>query len=288
MRSYSKRTTRGGLWPLQLGNSKRPGPLLPSSQLLLWVCQPIAEDCDLPIWIDFRGTADGARPDACQDLFLGRVCEEDLARGQIVATLLPPKRGLVRTSRVLGAVQSAVGPRKGRYGLAARIAGGGGKKRHKHGVGAPKAATWTRTRPVVTSLPQAKRGGSNKFGTTSRTQSTTARRGRVPLSGDHPCGAGARGSCRCIAVAPAATSAEDDGEGCGRRCRVSKCHAGPNSFAEELSVEQTLLVLTICCIEEAACVGHTQFRERTSPTCRLREETVGRCSIAPCDGGSLE
>ena len=73
---------------------KRPGPLLPSSQLLLWVCQPIAEDCDLPIWIDFRGTADGARPDACQDLFLGRVCEEDLARGQIVATLLPPKRGL--------------------------------------------------------------------------------------------------------------------------------------------------------------------------------------------------
>ena len=73
---------------------KRPGPLLPSSQLLLWVCQPIAEDCDLPIWIDFRGTTDGARPDACQDLFLGRVCEEDLARGQIVATLLPPKRGL--------------------------------------------------------------------------------------------------------------------------------------------------------------------------------------------------
>ncbi len=97
MRSYSKRTTRGGLWPLQLGNSKRPGPLLPSSQLLLWVCQPIAEDCDLPIWIDFRGTADGARPDACQDLFLGRVCEEDLARGQIVATLLPPKRGLTET-----------------------------------------------------------------------------------------------------------------------------------------------------------------------------------------------
>ena len=31
-----------------------------------------------------------------------------------------------------GAAQRAVGPRKGRYGLAARIAGGGGKERHEH------------------------------------------------------------------------------------------------------------------------------------------------------------
>ena len=30
------------------------------------------------------------------------------------------------------AQQRAVGPRKGRYGLVARIAGGGGKERHEH------------------------------------------------------------------------------------------------------------------------------------------------------------
>ena len=76
--------------------------------------------------------------------------------------------------------------------------------------------------------------------------------------GGLPCGACARGSrgCTlahclclylcCIAVAPAAT---DNNEGCGRRCRVPKCHSGPSSFAEELFVEQSPFVLTIGCIE---------------------------------------
>eukprot|EP00964_Phaeocystis_antarctica_P057284 scaffold33888_cov77-Phaeocystis_antarctica.AAC.3 len=54
--------------------------------------RPIAENCHLPIWVNLRGTADGARPDACQGCFLRSVCEEDLALWQIVATLLLPKQ----------------------------------------------------------------------------------------------------------------------------------------------------------------------------------------------------
>ena len=43
-------------------------------------------------------------------------------------------------------------------------------------------------------------------------------------------------------------------------CCAAKCLSGPSSIAKELAIEQRLLVLTICCTGERACVGPAKVR----------------------------
>ena len=43
-------------------------------------------------------------------------------------------------------------------------------------------------------------------------------------------------------------------------CCLPKCLSAPSSIAKELAIEQRLLVLTIRCIQEGACVGPTKVR----------------------------